>query len=67
VNPIWKQGRFAFSFLAPDAHTNSVQFKNNMAEAIWQTVANFPGFGARNTVTNGFATNASRYCRSMTE
>jgi hypothetical protein len=38
-----------------------------MAEAIWQTVANFPGFGARNTVTNGFATNASRYCRSMTE
>jgi hypothetical protein len=67
VNPIWQQGRFAFSFLAPGAHTNSVQFKNQLTDPIWQTLTNFPGLGAQTTVTNAFATNGARFYRVVTE
>jgi glycosidase len=67
MNPSWQQGIFAFSFQAPGAHTNSVQFKTNLADAVWQTLTNVPGNAAPTTVTDFFATNASRFYRVVTE
>jgi len=67
VNPTRQGAEFAFSFLAPGAHTNSVQFKNNLAGAVWQTLTNFPGLGAQTTVTDAFATNSGRFYRVVTE
>jgi hypothetical protein len=67
VNPAWQGGRFAFSFQAAGGHTNTVQFKNHLTDAVWQTLTNFPGLGVPTTVTDPFATNSTRFYRVVTE
>ena len=67
TNPRRQTTSFTFSFEAPGAHTNSVQFKNNLTDALWQTLTNFPGLGAQTTVTDALATNNARFYRVVTE
>ena len=67
VNPVRQGGGFAFSFGAPGAHTNSVQFKNNLIDPVWQTLTNIPGLGVQTTVTDTSAPAASRFYRVVTE
>jgi hypothetical protein len=65
--PMRQGAGFSFSFQAPGAHTNSVQYKNELTDALWQTLTNFPGLGAQTTVTDALATNAGRFYRVVTE
>jgi hypothetical protein len=67
MNPSWQQGIFAFSFQVPGVHTNIVQFKDNLADPVWQTLTNFISLGAQTTVTDSSATNASRFYRFVTQ
>jgi hypothetical protein len=67
INPMRQGAGFSFSFEAPGGHTNSVQYKNRLTDAVWQTLTNFPGLSAPTTVTDAAATNAGRFYRVVTE
>ena len=58
---------FSFSFQAPGAHSNSVQFTEQLTSPVWQTLTNFPGLGAQITVTDAFTTNGGRFYRVVTK
>jgi hypothetical protein len=67
TKPIRQGTEFSFGFQAPGAHTNSVQFTEQLTAPVWQTLTNFPGLGALTTVTDAFATNGGRFYRVVTE
>jgi hypothetical protein len=67
MNPMRQGAGFSFSFQAPGAHTNKVQFTGQLTTPVWQTLTNFPGLGAQTTVTDAFATNGGRFYRVVTE
>ncbi|HEX3720079.1 MAG TPA: hypothetical protein VH595_19190 [Verrucomicrobiae bacterium] len=62
-NPILRAAGFTFNFQVPGTHTNSVQFKNQLTDAVWQTLTNIPSFGGQVTVTDAVATNSGRFYR----
>jgi hypothetical protein len=67
VHPNRQGTSFSFGFQAPGAHTNKVQFTQQLANPVWQTLTNFPGLGKQTIVTDALATNVSRFYRVVTE
>jgi hypothetical protein len=67
VNPSLQPGEFSFSFQVPGARTNTVQFKNQLTDAVWQTLTNIPSSGAQVSVTDVLATNIGRFYRIISK
>jgi hypothetical protein len=67
VNPVWLGPGLEFSFQAPGAHTNIVQYKNDLTDPAWQDLTNILGLGVQATVTDTSAPIAGRYYRIVTQ
>jgi len=66
LNPVTQGQTFSCQFQAPGAHTNRVQFKNNLSDSQWQTLTSILGRGVLTNVTDPSAPPAGRFYRVVT-
>jgi len=65
LNPARSGSGVTFSFVTQNSHTHTVEYKNSLSDANWQTLLTIPGTGATTNITDSGV--ATRFYRVGTQ
>jgi len=63
LSPAFASGTTTFNFLTQSGHTHYVEYKDQLTDPLWTILATIAGNGAVTNITDGAATNATRFYR----